>query len=140
MKNLRGELARSWQKDATGLRITLNQLYDRYRKPLFIAENGLGAEDHLEEDGRVHDDYRIDYLRSHFEAMGDAIQDGVKLFGYTMWGIIDLVSCGSIEMSKRYGVIYVDADDEGNGTFDRYKKDSFDWYKKVIETNGTDLA
>ncbi len=128
-----------WQKDPTGLRITLNQVYDRYQKPVFIAENGLGAEDVLEEDGSVHDPYRIDYLRSHIEAMKEAIRDGVELFGYTMWGIIDLVSCGSIEMSKRYGVIYVDADDQGHGTFDRYKKDSFYWYKKAIASNGEDL-
>uniref|UniRef100_UPI00403F7485 glycoside hydrolase family 1 protein n=1 Tax=Candidatus Enterococcus willemsii TaxID=1857215 RepID=UPI00403F7485 len=128
-----------WQKDPTGLRITLNQLYDRYRKPLFIAENGLGAEYLLETDGTVHDNYRIAYLKSHFEAMSEAIKDGVDLFGYTMWGIIDLVSCGSIEMSKRYGVIYVDADDEGRGTFDRYKKDSYYWYQKVIESNGEEL-
>ncbi|MBQ1534780.1 MAG: family 1 glycosylhydrolase [Erysipelotrichaceae bacterium] len=128
-----------WQKDPTGLRITLNQVYDRYQKPVFIAENGLGAVDTLEEDGTVHDPYRIDYLRSHIEAMKEAIRDGVDLFGYTMWGIIDLVSCGSIEMSKRYGVIYVDADDEGRGTFDRYKKDSFYWYQKCIASNGEDL-
>lgn len=128
-----------WQKDPTGLRITLNQVYDRYQKPVFIAENGLGAVDTLEEDGKVHDPYRIDYLRSHIEAMKEAIRDGVDLFGYTMWGIIDLVSCGSIEMSKRYGVIYVDADDEGHGTFDRYKKDSFYWYQKCIASNGEDL-
>ncbi|NBI89141.1 glycosyl hydrolase family protein [Lachnospiraceae bacterium] len=128
-----------WQSDATGLRITLNQLYDRYHKPLFIAENGLGAVDRVV-DGKVHDDYRIGYLRDHIQAMKDAVEDGVDLFGYTMWGIIDLVSCGSIEMSKRYGVIYVDADDQGNGTFDRLRKDSFYWYKKCIETNGEDLG
>lgn len=128
-----------WQKDPTGLRITLNQVYDRYQKPVFIAENGLGAVDTLNEDRTVHDPYRIDYLKGHIEAMKEAIIDGVDLFGYTMWGIIDLVSCGSIEMSKRYGVIYVDADDEGHGTFNRYKKDSFFWYKKCIESNGEDL-
>lgn len=133
-----------WQKDPTGLRITLNQLYDRYHKPIFIAENGLGATDVLEHDENgapvVHDPYRIDYLRSHVEAMRDAIEDGVDLFGYTMWGIIDLVSCGSEEMTKRYGVIYVDADDAGQGTFDRCKKDSFYWYQKCIASNGEDLA
>ena len=128
-----------WQKDAIGLRITLNQVYDRYQKPMFVAENGLGAVDTLESDNTVHDPYRIAYLKDHVKAMSDAIDDGVELLGYTMWGIIDLVSCGSIEMSKRYGVIYVDADDEGNGTFNRYKKDSFYWYKKVIESDGTDL-
>lgn len=125
-----------WQMDPTGLRITMNQLYDRYHKPLFIAENGLGAVDTLESDGTIHDPYRIDYLRSHVEAMSDAIEDGVELFGYTMWGIIDLVSCGSVEMSKRYGVIYVDADDQGTGTFKRYRKDSFYWYQNCIAMNG----
>ena len=125
-----------WQIDPTGLRITLNQLYDRYHKPLFIAENGLGAEDVLEKDGTVHDPYRIEYLKEHVQAIGEALEDGVDVFGYTMWGIIDLVSCGSVEMSKRYGVIYVDADDEGKGTFDRYKKDSFYWYQECIEKNG----
>ena len=128
-----------WQMDATGLRITLNQVYDRYHLPIFIAENGLGATDVVEEDGSIHDPYRIEYLRDHIKAMKDAIEDGVDLFGYTPWGIIDLVSCGSIEMTKRYGVIYVDCDDEGNGTFNRTKKDSFYWYKKCIESNGEDL-
>lgn len=127
-----------WQKDATGLRITLNQIYDRYQKPLFVAENGLGAVDTVE-DNQVHDPYRIAYLKDHVMAMKDAVEDGVELIGYTMWGIIDLVSCGSIEMSKRYGVIYVDADDEGNGTFNRLRKDSFYWYKKCIASNGEDL-
>ena len=128
-----------WQMDATGLRITLNQVYDRYHLPIFIAENGLGATDVVEEDGSIHDPYRIDYLRDHIKAMKDAIEDGVNLFGYTPWGIIDLISSGSIEMTKRYGVIYVDCDDEGNGTFNRTKKDSFYWYKKCIESNGGDL-
>ncbi len=128
-----------WQKDPLGLRITLNWLYDRYQKPIFIAENGLGAKDFVE-NGMIHDPYRIEYLKEHFKAMADAIDDGVDLIGYTMWGIIDLVSCGTVEMKKRYGVIYVDADDEGNGTFNRYRKDSFYWYKKVIETNGEDLG
>lgn len=128
-----------WQKDALGLRITLNQIYDRYHIPLFIAENGLGATDVVESDGTIHDPYRIAYLKDHIKTMKDAIGDGVELFGYTPWGIIDLVSCGSIEMSKRYGVIYVDCDDYGNGTFKRSKKDSFYWYKKCIESNGEDL-
>lgn len=125
-----------WQLDPTGLRVTLNQIFDRYEMPIFIAENGLGATDTLEEDGSVHDPYRIDYLRQHILAMRDAIDEGVDLFGYTIWGIIDLVSCGSIEMTKRYGTVYVDADDEGNGTFDRYKKDSFEWYRQCIQANG----
>lgn len=129
-----------WQMDPIGLRITLNQLYDRYQKPLFIAENGLGAVDVLEADGSVHDPYRIEYLRTHTAAIKEAIEDGVDVFGYTMWGIIDLVSCGSVEMSKRYGVIYVDADDEGKGTFKRYKKDSFTWFKNFIaQENETSL-
>ncbi len=126
-----------WQKDPIGLRITLNQVYDRYQKPVFIAENGLGAVDTVEGDA-VHDPYRIDYLISHVNAMEEAIKDGVDLFGYTWWGIIDLVSCGSIEMSKRYGMIYVDADDEGHGSFRRIKKDSFYAYQKIIRDNGVE--
>ncbi len=127
-----------WQMDPTGLRITLNELYDRYQKPLFVAENGLGARD-VVEDGKIHDPYRSEYLLSHAKAMKEAIKDGVDLFGYTWWGIIDLVSCGSIEMCKRYGMIYVDADDEGHGTFNRLKKDSFYTYQHLIETNGAEL-
>lgn len=126
-----------WQIDPTGLRISLVELYDRYRIPLFIVENGLGAKDVLNPDHTVNDDYRIDYLKQHIKAMYDAInQDGVDLFGYTSWGCIDLVSESTRQMSKRYGFIYVDVDDNGNGTFNRYKKDSFNYYKKVIETNG----
>lgn len=127
-----------WATDPTGLRITLNELYDRYQKPLFIVENGLGAHDTLQ-DGQIHDAYRIDYLRQHIEAVRDAIADGVEVMGYTPWGCIDLVSMGDAQMSKRYGFIYVDADDEGNGSYKRYKKDSFYWYKKVIASNGEDL-
>ena len=129
-----------WQIDPIGLRYTLNVLYDRYQKPLFIAENGLGAFDTLEADGSIHDPYRIDYLRAHIEQMKKAVEeDGVDLMGYTPWGCIDLVSASTGEMAKRYGFVYVDADDSGNGTFKRYKKDSFYWYKKVIETNGEEL-
>ena len=127
-----------WQMDPTGLRITLNELYDRYQKPLFISENGLGAYDKLV-DGTVHDDYRVAYLRKHINSMAEAIEDGVDLMGYTVWGCIDIVSAGTSEMCKRYGFVYVDADDEGNGTYNRFKKDSFEWYKKVIQSNGTDL-
>ena len=128
-----------WQIDPLGLRITLNELYDRYQKPLFIVENGLGAKDELIND-TVEDDYRIDYLREHIKAMKDAIEiDGVELLGYTAWGCIDLISASTGEMSKRYGMIYVDRDDQGNGTFKRYKKKSFNWYKKVIESNGENL-
>ncbi|WP_297377131.1 6-phospho-beta-glucosidase [uncultured Helcococcus sp.] len=125
-----------WQVDPKGLRYTLNQIYDRYQKPLFIVENGYGAKDELV-NGTVEDDYRIDYLRDHIKALKDAVElDGVDLLGYTTWGPIDLVSAGTGQMSKRYGFIYVDRDDEGNGDLRRYKKKSFDWYKKVIESNG----
>ncbi|MEY8355490.1 6-phospho-beta-glucosidase [Lachnospiraceae bacterium 54-53] len=130
-----------WQIDPLGLRITLNALYDRYQKPLFIVENGLGAKDVPDENGYVQDDYRIDYLRAHIQAMKDAVeQDGVDLLGYTTWGCIDLVSASTGEMSKRYGFIYVDKDDQGKGTLKRSKKKSFDWYRKVISSNGEDLA
>ena len=105
-----------------------------------VVENGLGAFDAVDRDGAIHDQYRIDYLRNHIAAMEQAIEDGVDLIGYTMWGCIDLVSASTGEMKKRYGFIYVDADDEGNGTFDRSRKDSFYWYKKVIASNGEDLA
>lgn len=127
-----------WQIDPLGLRITLNALYDRYQKPLFIVENGLGAVDTLE-NGTVHDTYRIDYIRKHIEQMKEAIEDGVALMGYLPWGCIDLVSCSTGEMKKRYGFIYVDVDNEGQGSFKRYKKKSFDWYRKVILSNGEDL-
>ncbi|RGI32219.1 6-phospho-beta-glucosidase [Melissococcus sp. OM08-11BH] len=130
-----------WQIDPLGLRITLNDLYDRYQKPLFIVENGLGAVDTPDENGYVADDYRIEYLAEHIKAMRDAVEiDGVDLLGYTTWGCIDLVSAGTGEMKKRYGFIYVDRDNEGNGTLNRSKKKSFDWYKKVIATNGEDLS
>ena len=129
-----------WQIDPLGLRITLNSLYDRYQKPLFIVENGLGAVDIPDKDGNIQDNYRIDYLRAHIEAMKDAVNvDGVELIGYTSWGCIDLVSASSGEMKKRYGFIYVDKDNEGNGTLKRCKKASFDWYKKVIASNGENL-
>ena len=128
-----------WQIDPLGLRITLNTLYDRYQKPLFIVENGLGAKDVVEEDGSINDDYRIAYLREHISAMNEAIKDGVDLLGYTTWGCIDLVAASTGEMSKRYGFIYVDKDDNGNGTLKRYKKKSFYWYKKVVESNGEEL-
>jgi len=128
-----------WQIDPEGLRISLNQMYDRYQLPLFIAENGIGAFDRLEEDKSIHDDYRIDYLREHIKQMAEAVEDGVDLLGYTMWGIIDIVSCGTIEMSKRYGVIYVDRDDAGKGSNQRFKKDSFFWYQRCIASNGKEL-
>lgn len=129
-----------WQIDPLGFRITLNSIWDRYQKPLFVVENGLGAVDTPDENGYVEDDYRIDYLRQHVLTMRDAIvEDGVELLGYTTWGCIDLVSAGTGEMKKRYGFIYVDRDNEGNGTLKRSKKKSFDWYKKVIATNGADV-
>ncbi|AKO93522.1 glycoside hydrolase family 1 protein [Priestia filamentosa] len=128
-----------WQIDPVGLRIVLNDMYDRYRLPIFIVENGLGAYDKVEEDGSIHDTYRIDYLRKHIEQMKEAIGDGVELLGYTSWGPIDLVSMSTSEMSKRYGYVYVDKDDDGNGTLDRKRKDSFYWYKKVIASNGEEL-
>lgn len=129
-----------WQIDPLGLRYTLNLFYDRYHKPLFIAENGLGASDQLNDDGTVHDPYRIAYIKDHIQAIKDAIQfDGINIFGYTPWGCIDLISCSTGQLSKRYGFIYVDADDLGNGTYQRYEKDSFHWYKKVIASNGEDL-
>ena len=128
-----------WQIDPLGLRITCNSLYDRYQKPLFIVENGLGAIDKVEEDGSINDDYRIEYLREHIKAMKEAIKDGVDLIGYTPWGCIDIVSASTGEMKKRYGFIYVDKDNEGNGTLKRSKKKSFYWYKKVISSNGEEL-
>ena len=130
-----------WQIDPQGLRLTLNTLYDRYGKPLFIVENGLGAADTLEADGSIHDPYRIDYMRAHIQAMLEAVNlDGIPLMGYTCWGCIDLVSASTGEMKKRYGMIYVDKDNDGHGTLARYRKDSYFWYKKVIETNGEDLT
>ncbi len=127
-----------WQIDPVGLRFSLNQLYDRYRLPLFVAENGMGTLDQLEEE-TVCDDYRISYIREHIREMEKAIEDGVEVLGYTYWGCIDCISASTSEMSKRYGFIYVDQDDEGKGTLKRYKKKSFDWYKKVIASNGEDL-
>lgn len=129
-----------WQIDPLGLRITMNELYDRYQKPLFIVENGLGAVDMPDEKGYVADDYRITYLAAHIAAMKAAVEeDGVDLLGYTTWGCIDLVSAGTGEMKKRYGFIYVDRDNDGHGTLKRTKKKSFDWYKKVIASNGEEL-
>lgn len=129
-----------WQIDPVGLRISLNDFYSKYRKPLMVVENGLGAKDTVEADGSIHDSYRIDYLRAHIEQMDKAInEDGVDLIGFTPWGCIDLVSASTGEMAKRYGFIYVDFQDDGTGEGKRLKKDSFDWYKKVIATNGTDL-
>ncbi|MFJ6413688.1 6-phospho-beta-glucosidase BglA [Terribacillus saccharophilus] len=129
-----------WSIDPTGLRYTLNRFYDRYQIPLFIVENGFGAIDNVEEDGSIHDPQRIDYLRSHIEELIKAVKyDGVDLLGYTPWGIIDIVSFTTGEMKKRYGMIHVDRDNEGNGSMKRSKKDSFEWYKQVIASNGEEL-
>lgn len=129
-----------WGIDPLGLRITINTLHDRYQKPLFLVENGLGAVDEVNEQGEIEDDYRIAYLREHIQAMGDAIEDGIPLMGYTSWGCIDLVSASTGEMSKRYGFVHVDRDDAGRGTLARRRKKSFWWYKKVIASHGEDLA
>lgn len=132
-----------WAIDPQGLRYVLNQFYDRWQKPLFIVENGLGAVDELvtEPDGTktVLDDYRINYLRDHLLQVKEAVEDGVPVMGYTSWGCIDLVSASTAELKKRYGFIYVDRNDDGSGTLNRYKKKSFDWYKNVIATNGENL-
>lgn len=131
-----------WQIDPKGLRYLLNQFYDRYQKPLFIVENGLGARDELiEKDGvlTVEDDYRIEYMREHLLQMEEAIEDGVEVLGYTSWGCIDLVSASTAQMSKRYGFIYVDRNDDGSGTMARYRKKSFYWYRDVIASNGASL-
>ena len=128
-----------WQIDPQGLRFALNEIYDRYRIPLMVVENGLGAYDEIEEDGSINDSYRIDYLRQHIEEMKMAVSEGVDLMGYTPWGCIDLVSASTGEMAKRYGFIFVEKYDDGTGTLARRKKKSFDWYRNVIKTNGEEL-
>ncbi|HFI1931354.1 TPA: 6-phospho-beta-glucosidase [Yersinia enterocolitica] len=129
-----------WGIDPLGLRITMNMMYDRYQKPLFLVENGLGAKDEINPQGEIEDDYRISYLREHIKAMAETIDDGIPVIGYTSWGCIDLVSASTGEMSKRYGFVYVDRDDLGKGSLARKKKKSFYWYKKVIASNGADLS
>ena len=129
-----------WQIDPVGLRTLLHTLWDRYQKPLFIVENGLGAKDKIEADGSIQDDYRIAYLNDHLIQVRNAIDEGVNVLGYTSWGPIDLVSASKAEMSKRYGFIYVDRDDEGNGTLTRRRKKSFYWYRDVIATQGESLV
>jgi 6-phospho-beta-glucosidase len=124
-----------WQIDPQGIRVAANQLYDRYQLPILVAENGVGALDKVE-NGEIHDDYRIEYLNAHLKQLKEAVKDGVDVFGYTAWGCIDIVSASTSQMSKRYGFIYVDLDDEEKGTNRRIKKDSFNWYKDVIKTNG----
>lgn len=129
-----------WPIDPVGLRYVLNTVYQRYDLPLFIVENGFGAYDNLTDENKIHDPYRISYLRQHIEQIEKAVtEDGVPVLGYTPWGIIDIVSFGSGEMEKRYGMIYVDKDNAGNGTLQRLKKDSFAWYQRVIATNGEEL-
>lgn len=129
-----------WGIDPVGLRVCLNLLYDRYQIPVFCVENGFGARDHVDPDGKVHDPYRIDYMRENIKEMIKAVEiDGVDLIGYTAWGCIDFISAGTGEMEKRYGMIYVDCDKDGHGSLRRIKKDSFDWYRKCILSNGTDL-
>lgn len=139
--HLFGKYTLGWPVDPLGLRHCMNEIYDRIQKPIFIVENGMGAIDQADENGYVEDDYRIDYLQKHLSAMADAInEDGVECLGYTMWAPIDLVSLSTGEMKKRYGFIYVDMDDKGNGTLKRTKKKSFNWMKHIIETNGKALG
>ncbi len=128
-----------WGMDPIGLCYYLNEIYNRYEIPVMVVENGLGAIDELTEYKKVHDQYRVEYLREYIKSMEGALEDCVDLIVYTPWGGIDLISASTGEMKKRYGFIYVDLDNQGNGTMKRYKKDSFDWYKKVIATNGADL-
>lgn len=128
-----------WTIDPKGLRYLLNEFYGRYQIPLMVVENGLGAEDKVDEDGNIHDPYRIEYMREHIRQMAEAVEDGVELIGYTVWGCTDLVSAGTGEMAKRYGLVYVDKDNQGNGTLKRRRKDSFYWYQRVIATNGAEL-
>lgn len=128
-----------WQIDPDGLKYLLIEVYNRYEVPIMVVENGLGAFDTLEDDGIIHDEYRIDYLRKHIQAMAEAVEEGVDLQGYTPWGCIDLISASTGEMAKRYGFIYVNKQDDGTGDLSRIRKDSFYWYKKVIESNGSNL-
>lgn len=129
-----------WAINPTGLRVALNDYWDRYGLPIYITENGFGSRDVLEVDGSIHDSYRIDYMRAHVRAMAEAVSDGVDLRGWFWWGPIDIVSCSSSEMAKRYGFIYVDLDDYGNGTGKRLKKDSYAWVQQVTSSWGDDLT
>ncbi|WP_285110253.1 glycoside hydrolase family 1 protein [Pediococcus sp. AC40] len=128
-----------WPIDPQGLRYLCNILEDRYHKPMFIVENGLGAEDKISDDGKIYDSYRIEYLKDHLKVIDEAIKDGCEIIGYTWWGPIDIVSAGTGEMKKRYGFIYVDKDNNGNGTLKRMKKESYNVYKEIISTNGKSL-
>jgi 6-phospho-beta-glucosidase len=121
-----------WEIDPVGLRTTINKMYDRYHKPVFVSENGFGSRDVMEKDHTIHDMYRAEYLKNHFDEIDKAIEDGCDVLGYIMWGVIDIVSAGSCEMEKRYGVVYVDANNQGEGSYQRYKKDSFAWYHDFI--------
>lgn len=128
-----------WSIDPVGLRISLNQIYERYGLPIFLSEFGIGLYDRMDDHGQIHDEGRIAFVREHLKQIREAIRDGVDIFGLTYWGWIDLVSSSTSEMSKRYGFVYVDADDEGNGSYDRYRKDSFYWFQKIIASNGEEL-
>lgn len=128
-----------WQIDPVGLRTLLNMLWDRYQKPLFIVENGLGAQDKPDADGQINDDYRIRYINDHLVQVWEAINDGVEVMGYTYWGPIDLISASKAEVSKRYGFIYVDLNQDGSGTLKRSRKKSFYWYRDVINSRGATL-
>lgn len=128
-----------WQIDPVGIRYTIHQLYDRYHKPLFILENGIGMIEKLEEDKKIHDQYRIDYMKEHLEQVILSCEEGCEVLGYSMWSPLDLISSGTSEMSKRYGMIYVDQDDYGEGSKNRYRKDSFYWYKDTISRHGLDF-
>ena len=128
-----------WQVDPVGLRISLIELYDRYRKPLFVVENGYGARDEVTPESKIHDPYRVAYFKGHLREMRRAVEQGVELMGYTSWAPIDMISAGTSQITKRYGFIHVDFDDLGNGSGERRKKDSFDWYQRVIATNGDSL-
>ena len=128
-----------WAIDPVGLRINLLNLYDRYELPIFISELGIGLHDRLEDDFQIHDPERVQFLKDHLIQVLEAVKDDVDVIGITYWGWIDCVSSGTSEITKRYGFVYVDADDYGNGTYERYRKDSFYWYKKVIASNGADL-
>ena len=128
-----------WAVDPDGLQYYLEMIYQRYNLPMMVVENGLGAFDTVEADGSIHDPFRIEYYRKHIEAMDKAIANGADVIGYTTWGCIDVVSAGTGEMRKRYGFIYVDMDDDGNGDLHRARKDSFYWYQKVCKSNGEEL-
>jgi 6-phospho-beta-glucosidase len=137
--NIRDKNAWGWGLDPVGLRVALNEYWDRYQKPLIVTENGMGFYDKVEEDGSIHDPYRVDFYRRHIAQVKEALHDGVNILGYYMWGPIDIVSCSSSEMAKRYGFIYVDLDNYGKGSGKRTLKDSYAWVQKVLASNGQDL-